>query len=445
MSASAKKPASLRARLLRLLTPLLLVALVVQAWIGYRSTLEEADEIFDYQMQQTALLLDRISPGQAMPLEAMEDGLDELDLYVQAWSAAGLAYASDDRFPLPRLQRDGFTDINVEGEALRVFVSTQSNRQVQVAQEMSARSEIAGELALRTLWPMLALAIALMSIVWAVTTLALRPLVRLREDLSRRAPDALEALEASGLPGEIRPLVEEMNQLMSRMRAAFERERRFVADAAHELRTPLAALQLQNEAIKRSSSEVERGEQLGRQRAGIERATRVVEQLLALARQDSDVSKPVPVDLSTLIRERISALAGMIDHKRLQLTLDVPAHAPVEVPPEPIRQLLSNVLDNAVKFTPEQGQVKVTVRSKGEGRWSVLVEDSGPGIPADERARAFDRFYRASTATAAGSGLGLAIARAAADAIGAGITLGESSMGGLVVQVGLQASADKDS
>jgi two-component system OmpR family sensor kinase len=260
-----------------------------------------------------------------------------------------------------------------------------------------------------------------------------------RKQLASRQADDLSAVSDAGLPDEVRPLVQELNLLFGRVRTAFDTQQNFVADAAHELRTPLAALKLQVQSLERSDSRADSLEArklaISRLSAGIERATRLVEQLLVLARQEASAAPHQPVVLADLARRAVADLIGVAQTKHIDLGLQRADGGEVEGQPEALMILLRNLVDNAIKYTPAGGTVDVSVEAE-QGRLSVTVEDSGPGIPAEERERVFDRFYRVPGSEAAGSGLGLAIIKAIAERHGATLTLGESQrLGGLAATV----------
>ena len=228
------------------------------------------------------------------------------------------------------------------------------------------------------------------------------------------------------------------------MRTAFEAQQHFVADAAHELRTPLAALRLQAQSLDRADTLEARRVAVGRLTAGIDRATRLVEQLLILARQEASAAegtaaKTRPVDLADLARRTAADLAGVAAAKGVDIGVQQADPASVDGHPDALQILLRNLVDNGIKYTPGGGTVDISVLDDGK-RVTVLVEDSGPGIPADERERVFDRFYRVAGSEAAGSGLGLAIIKAIAERHGATLTLDRSErLGGLKAIVSFKA------
>jgi two-component system OmpR family sensor kinase len=256
---------------------------------------------------------------------------------------------------------------------------------------------------------------------------ALRPLERLTGLVKARRVHALEPLSDAQLPDEVRPLVGALNELLARLQAALGRERAFMADAAHELRTPLTALHLQMDMLARASGEAERSAAMERLSAGVQRAIRLVEQMLALAReQPRTPPRRVPVELEPLAREVIAELLPLADAHHIDLGLGVTRPLSVSGDPDALRTLLRNLVDNAVRYGGDGGRVDVSVEDAGSAdapRAALAVTDSGPGIPPEERARVFDRFYRRAGAAPPGSGLGLSIVKAIADAHGATLTL----------------------
>jgi two-component system OmpR family sensor kinase len=273
--------------------------------------------------------------------------------------------------------------------------------------------------------------------IWIIVGRALQPLSRISAALRARSPSALQPLPHHELPDELIPMVGSLNDLLGRLQHALEAQRQFVADAAHELRTPLTAVQLQLQLLKRAGNEEEHAAALERLERGVQRSTHLVRQLLTLARQDPQAppADPSPVDLDRLAHEVVRDYEALAQRKGLSLSLE--SSGPIELlaDREGLRAMLGNLVDNAIRYTPAAGRVTVTVRPRGGGLL-VEVEDTGPGIPADQRDRVFDRFYRAPSLDGAdeGSGLGLAIVRRVADRHRAAIKL-DSGQGGKGLRV----------
>lgn len=435
---------SLRGRLLWFLLAAITIAAVAQATIAYRTALHDADQIFDYHMQQMALSLRSSTPlsnDEARARQEAESAGGNDDMVVQMWSPDGAQmFHSVSRARLPQRAVLGFSNVRANSTTYRVFSIQTSNQTVQVAQDLAVRRNMAGNLALRTLGPIAVMMPILMLVVWWVVSGSLQPVARVRSQVASRQADDLSPVSDTGLPDEVRPLVQELNLLFGRVRTAFEAQQNFVADAAHELRTPLAALRLQAQSLDRADTPEARQVAVGRLTAGIDRATRLVEQLLILARQEATAAegttaKTRPVDLADLARRTAADLAGVAAAKGVDLGLQQADPASVDGQPDALQILLRNLVDNAVKYTPGGGTVDISVLS-GAGTVVVQVEDSGPGIPPEERERVFDRFYRVAGSEAAGSGLGLAIIKAIAERHGAVLTLGSSErLGGLMATV----------
>lgn len=435
---------SLRGRLLWFLLAAITIAAVAQATIAYRTALHDADQIFDYHMQQMALSLRSSTPlsnDEARARQEAESAGGNDDMVVQMWSPDGAQmFHSVSRARLPQRAVLGFSNVRANSTTYRVFSIQTSNQTVQVAQDLAVRRNMAGNLALRTLGPIAVMMPILMLVVWWVVSGSLQPVARVRSQVASRQADDLSPVSDTGLPDEVRPLVQELNLLFGRVRTAFEAQQHFVADAAHELRTPLAALRLQAQSLDRADTPEARQVAVSRLTAGIDRATRLVEQLLILARQEATAAegaatKTRPVDLADLARRTAADLAGVAAAKGVDLGLQQADPASIDGQPDALQILLRNLVDNAVKYTPGGGTVDISVLS-GAGTVAVQVEDSGPGIPPEERERVFDRFYRVAGSEAAGSGLGLAIIKAIAERHGAVLTLGSSErLGGLMATV----------
>lgn len=441
---------SLRGRLLWFLLAAITLAAVAQATIAYRTALHDADQIFDYHMQQMALSLRSSTPlsndEARARMEADSSGGND-DMVVQMWSPDGVQmFHSVSRARLPQRAVLGFSNVRANGVTYRVFSIQTANQTVQVAQDLAVRRNMAGNLALRTLGPIAVMMPILMLVVWWVVSGSLQPVARVRSQVASRQADDLSPVSDTGLPDEVRPLVQELNLLFGRVKTAFDAQQHFVADAAHELRTPLAALRLQAQSLDRADTPEARRVAVGRLTAGIDRATRLVEQLLVLARQEATAAAGAgvaarAVDLADLARRTVADLAGVAAAKGVDLGLQQADPAAVAGQPDALQILMRNLVDNAVKYTPQGGTVDISVQTEGD-KVVVQVEDSGPGIPPDERERVFDRFYRVAGSEAAGSGLGLAIIKAIAERHGATLTLDASArLGGLKAQVAFKLPA----
>jgi two-component system OmpR family sensor kinase len=431
---------SLRGRLLWLLLVAIILTAGAQAVIAYRTARAEADVIFDYQMQQMALSLRPGLPVGGELGETFEKDDDEhFDFVIQVWSADGVrVFQSTRRAELPQRAVLGFSTVQARGSTYRLFSVATGTQVIQVAQDLAARREMAGTLALRTVIPTLVMVPLLMLVVWWVVSASLAPVSRVRRQVATRQADELSELNEADLPDEIHPLVHELNLLFHRVRQAFEAQKSFVADAAHELRSPLAALKLQVQGLRRAADEATREVAINRLNAGIDRATRLVEQLLVLARQQSSPvigAKTAPVDLTGLARQVLADVATAALSRQIDLGLVQADQSMVLGQEEALRILIRNLLDNAIKYTPVGGTVNLAIR-RHEGQTRLSVDDSGPGIAAEDRQRVLDRFYRVAGAEGSGSGLGLAIVKTIADLHQTTLSIDRSeSLGGLCATV----------
>ncbi len=427
---------SLRARLLASLLAGVVLVGVAGGWVVYRNALAEADAFFDYHLRQTALIL-RDEPVEYLLAPQLPPTDASYDFVVQVWSLDGLrVYLSRPHAVLPEITTLGFSTVTTREGRWRVYGVQAMTRVIQVAQPMSVREQRAAQLALQTLKPFALLLPLLALVIWFAVGHALEPLRRLTAQVKARRVEALDALTAVHLPDEVQPLVLALNDLLGRLRAALERERAFMADAAHELRTPLTALHLQMDMLARASGEAERAAAMDTLSTGIQRAIRLVEQMLALARQEPRAERQrAPVRLDELAREIVAELVPPADARRIDLGIAAAQPATVIGDADALRTLLRNLVDNAVRYAAPGGRVDVTVESAPAGP-RITVSDDGPGIPPQERTRVFDRFYRRAGTEPPGSGLGLAIVKTIADAHGATVTLADGPSGkGLAVTV----------
>ena len=442
----APRTYSMRGRLLWLLLIAVALAALVQGAIAYYAASSEADGIFDYHMQQIALALRGGLPPGPLPRH-LAHAVDEadFDFVIQIWSLDGTPeLASSERVELPRQTAPGFSDVTVNGTRYRVFSTRTSAQVIQVAQDLSARQELAGTLVLRIVGPVMLFAPVLMLAVWWVVSRSTRPLLRAREQIASRAAEELSPLATTDIPDEVRPLVDEINLLFGRLAEAFAAQQSFVADAAHELRSPLAALRLQVQSMQRATDTEGRAVAARRLIGGIDRMGRLVDQMLVLARQDAAVDPmgTTQVDLRAIASLAIGDVLAAAHERDIDLGIGQSETVSVSGELEGLRILLRNLLENAIKYTPRGGTIDVAIRIADRSP-VVEIADSGPGIPAEERRRVFDRFYRVvGGSVAPGSGLGLAIVQSVARRHHATISLDESHrLGGLLVTVRFPVSS----
>jgi two-component system OmpR family sensor kinase len=415
---------SIRRQLLLWLLSGLALAVVAAGVRIYTQTLAEANELFDYHLTQMAASLPNDSFGPLLP--SPSNGSEARDgLVVQIWDRNGLQlYFSQPASKLPQRAELGFSTVETPRGSWRVYSALEQNNVVQVAQPMSVRQELAAGMALRALVPLLLLLPVLGILIWLTVGRGLRPLDEMASALGRRTPDSLDALPQGGLPVEIRPLVQAVNDLLARLARALESQKAFVADAAHELRTPLTAVQLQIQLAERAKTDEERQTAFAQLKQGQSRAAHLVQQLLTLARQEPGVAPQVlsPVDLAQVVRLVVSEYAPLAAEKNIDIGISDDRQASVPGDFEALRVMLGNLVDNAIQYTPPGGTVDVALRLR-DGNAVIEVSDTGPGVPEEDRERVFDRFYRRDTAHTSGSGLGLTIVKNIADRHHAGILL----------------------
>ena len=391
-------------------------------WFAVR---HEANELFDYQLRQMALSL----RDQTLQSPAVFPGFD-YDFIVQVWDPDGaLVYLSNQRILLPQAS-SGYVTVPVDGRDWRIFTLSQADKTIQVAAPVSLRRDRATFMAARILIPIL-VAIPLFGLlIWLIVGQGLKPLVAITAAIRRRAPASLEPLPATALPEEVKPMVLELNGLLDRLREALETQKRFAANAAHELRSPLTALSLQIQLVERAQTEEERVAALEHLKAGSKRAARLVEQMLTMARLAPEAAHQAlaPVELDRLAASVLTEFEPLAEAKAIELRLGRMDRAVVIGHEQALHTLARNLIDNALRYTPPGGQV--TVETMSDERAALLqVSDTGLGIPAEERNRVFDRFYRLPDAGAEGSGLGLSIVKQIADAHRAEVVLGDTDDG----------------
>lgn len=433
-----RSPTSLHGRLLWLLLVAIALTALVQGSVTYRSALNEADGIFDYHMKEMAQALQSGLPSSRLSDAGVTlEGDEHFDFVVQVWTNEGLrVFESAAQLALPQRAVMGFSSVPAHGSTYRVFSLQSRDHVIQVAQDMAVRRQMARNLAWRSVWPVAVMAPLLMLLVWWSVSFTLAPLTSVRKQLTQRRADDLSEIEATDLPDELRPLILDLNGLLRRLKRSFEAQGHFVAEAAHELRSPLAALKLQVLSLQRAPDPAARELALGRLGSGIERATHLVEQLLELARQEaSQTTHAQPVVLADVARTVIADMAGPAAQRGVDVGMGAVTDDPVMGQSDALYILMRNLLDNAIKYAPAGGTVDLHI-SRASSTLELCVEDDGPGISEDERERVLDRFYRAENARSEGSGLGLAIVKAIADLHQATIQIDRSPrLGGLRVCV----------
>jgi two-component system OmpR family sensor kinase/two-component system sensor histidine kinase QseC len=425
---------SIRARLLLALILLVAAVSLFAAGVTYRRVLSETSVLFDYQLRQMALSL-RGQISMAPRIEVPPDQGDS-DFVVQIWDVFGTrVYLSRPGLPMLNQVVLGYTDLSLRGEGWRAYGLQTQAGVIQIAQPVRVRENLARAAALRVAIPLMFLLPVMVAFVAWIVGRGLLPIRHVTSELQRRDAHSLAPLTDRELPAEIAPLVSELNRLLARLQRAFSAQREFIADAAHELRSPLTALRLQLQLHDRAPDDSARFAARERLGAAVERAIHLVEQLLTLARSDPGPALPelAAVDLAAAAALGVSDCRVLALARHIDLGLDAEP-SEVQGDADALRTLVRNLVDNAVRYTPEGGRVHVVCRDQSGGAL-LEVEDNGPGIPLEDRTRVFDRFYRQRDATESGTGLGLAIVKAIADRHAARVALSGAASGGLSVSV----------
>ena len=434
---------SLKQRLLALvLTAITLVWLGATAFTYYDAR-EEFDEVLDAHLAQAAALL---------VVQASHD-LDELEtehtpllhkyarrVAFQVWEKGRilrLHSANAPQQPLASIER-GFSDSTIDGQRWRVFGTWNESGEylIYVAERTKEREELARDIASNLLYPLWFSLPLLALLLWVAVMRGLRPLDKLAREVEQREPDNLSALDASSAPREVVPLIERLNRLFVRIDASMQKERRFTADAAHELRTPVAAIKAQVQVARTASGEAERIHALDNAILGCDRAAHLIDQLLTLARIDTlgdEVTEPC--QLRDIAAEVIAAIAPAALGQDVRLELTEGDEVTVRGNPALLQILLRNLIDNAVRHTRLGTSVRINI-SNERGQYCLSVTDNGPGISEPELARVAERFYRPLGTSASGSGLGLSIVKRIAEIHAASLQLAPRKDGnGLCVTV----------
>jgi signal transduction histidine kinase len=435
---------SIRRALMLWLLPLFLAVAAASAAFSYWSYSRMVDAFMDDQMQQLAQSVALHDEPMALP------GVDEARIHkwgayvVQVFEGDGRRLVSSwPQLAVPRLLAPGLQDVRQDGRLWRVYQFTapgDRGRAVQVLQSGTFRAHVAAEHAGTAILPVLVLLPLSMLVLWGIA----RAMSREVQDIARAAASQDEhniaELPQDRVPQEISPLVASFNSLLRRLRDAFTAQRRFVQDAAHELRTPIAAIGLQLENLRTTLPDGACTERFLQLESGVKRAQRVVDQMLRMSRQETTAAEASAlVDLQAQLHESMNTLIALADQRNIDLGLVAPAQAgpntALRCAPGDLRSLLDNLIENALRYTPEGGVVDVRLLNEN-GRPAVEVVDTGPGIPPELLPRVFDRFFRVPGNGAPGSGLGLAIAQGAARRCGLRLTLrNRDDRSGLIARV----------
>ena len=402
------------------------LVLSVVAWHEAKS---EAEELFDAHLAQTAALLVVLSSEESSDLpEELPSHRYARKVAFQIWSDKGKLLARSTTAPREPLtdQTKGFSDRRIDGRNWRIYskVDERHHHRILVAESYEARNAVGKELAKHLLTPLI---IALPTLAFGLVLLMrqrFKPLQRLASSISQRSPDRLDPIASTDVPNEIRPIIEQTNRLLQRVSDSMAQERRFTADAAHEIRTPLAVIRTYAQVAAAATEATERTRALNSVVQASDRATHLLAQLLTMARLDNDALTRhfVNCDLRKIAVDVIAEITPQALEKKVEVMLDEGRAAYVRGEPALLAVLLRNLIDNAVRYSPAETFVAVTIKHV-DGHIRLTVSDQGPGIPEHERERVLSRFTRLGGSDAPGSGLGLSIALRIAQLHGATLVL----------------------
>lgn len=428
---------SIRKRLLWALLLTLIVLATGASCVTYTRARSDVDKLFDYEMKQMVYTL---ATHIASHPELADEPLLRLehDFVTQVWNKDGkLLFSSRPDSGPKNVLSIGFSDYGGPS-GWRTFTTTAGNYILQAAQKQSLRGKLAADIALNAMLPILAIVPLGGIAIWLLLGYGLSPLRHIAREVELRDPALLTPLTFVNQPAEIAPLVKSLNDLLARLDRALRVEREFIADASHELRSPITALQLQIELLETTQDDAQRKELTADIRSGIERFSRLIEQILLLARLDPDYGGTFEtIDLQDSITEIIESLQPLAAAKNIGLTKTISTTASITGDTGSMRALLRNLVDNAIRYTPAYGAVHVELTTSAD-HYQIKVLDTGPGMPEETLGKAFARFYRGAN-DGGGTGLGLAIARRAADRLGARLSLANRHPG-----TGLEATINFD-
>ncbi|SEO06752.1 ATP-binding protein [Pseudomonas sp. NFACC39-1] len=444
---------SIRRRTLTLILGLLFVGLLIITVFNLHDSNHEIAEVYDAQLAQNARLLQGVmrmpmaSTEHAQLYQAFNSALAsavpkvdghpyESKIAFQVWDSKGALLvhtSSAPTFTSPPIA-PGFSDVIDQKERIwRAFVldDTQYGLKIWVGERDDVRADLVDRIVRHTVVPNLIGSLVLAAVIWLAIGWGLKPLVDMAAKLRARHPGSLEPLQLVPLPSELEPMQAALNRVLAQIQELMGRERRFIADAAHEMRTPLAVLRVHAQNLMEAGNEQSRRESLQHLIVGVDRTTRLVNQLLTMARLEPQSGVPAPgvIDLPATVRESLGQMTPWLLSKGLELVLDVSDDiGPVRIDPVSIDIALNNLVTNAANFSPANGLITVRLARQGD-HYELAVEDQGPGIDEAERDRLFERFY--SRGNDQGAGLGLTIVQTIAKRLGGQVRLENRPEGGL--------------
>ena len=388
--------------------------------VAFKSAYDEAHELQDDVLRQVSSFIAQDSLSSNVFSNSGHDRAGDAESHIiikQLGNTPGLLSIHPSTL-------DGLHSLQIDGKQYRAFVKTMnSGERIAISQPKSFRDEIARDSALRTVMPFLFMIPVLLFIVAYLVQKIFQPIKKLSSEIDRRSYQELHSIEEVNLPTELRPFVVAINRLLGRVNQSVVLQRRFIADAAHEMRSPLTALSLQAERIAQVQMSPEAHERMSVLRQGINRNRDLLEQLLTLAKAQSPIVSPEkPTSIQAVFRRVLEDLMPLAEAKHIDIGVEGREDVSVLVGELDLSTVVKNLVANAIRYTPDYGRIDLNVHQK-DGHVIINVRDNGPGIPIQERDRVFEPFYRGLGTNQSGSGLGLAIVRAIAEKIGAEVRL----------------------
>lgn len=449
----ARIVSSLQWRLLLVLTIVVTSIAIIGDILAYQTAFRETQDLQDAQLEQIAHLLDPRSS--ILRKDTQEDlnfpesarTLPKPRVLAQTLDSPYLNILMGDENAVQNLQQlpDGFHNFTTVARHWRVYILTRERERIIIAQRTAYRNHIAKDSALSVVWPFL----ILMPILWLFTAIWIRRLFRATQEMSseltaRNAND-LSPLDTKHVPTEIRPFITALNRLFSQLQAAIEHDKKFISYAAHELRTPITALTLQIARFDEPELTIQEQHKLIEQiKAGIARTEQLLTQLLSMARvqhqQQHLMTDNVQTALMPLLRGLIAELLPLAEQKKQNLSFDISENVYLPVCSNDLYTILKNILGNAIKYTPVDGQICICIRPITDNKTILLIEDNGQGISETERQLVFEPFYRILGNNESGSGLGLAIVKTLCDQWRISISLADSRLQNSEQKPGLAVS-----
>jgi len=437
-------------------------------WLGYKDTQDETSELFDAQLASSARLmlsmvqadkghsdfssiqkyLDENRPLNGEQTNNNKPNLDldsghiyETKLAFQIWDGLGNLILKSKNSPIQPMtnKESGFDNQVFLGQEWRVFSlhSNSPHYQCITAERIDVREDLIGKLSSDLFLLFIVLAPVLSAVMWLAIKQGLSPLQNLASQIGERDASKLDAVSDSHVPKEIKTIAGALNSLLLRLSHAIDREKRITSDAAHELRTPLAAVKLYAELAQKASNKDDRKNAINHVIQGIDRTTHLVDQLLALAKLEPEsFSKNMStLNLNHLVIEETALLAPIAGTKNIEISVNSCDEAFIKADSTSLRLLIRNILSNAITYTQKNGKVEITIILTKEST-DLVIEDNGPGIPVEQCERVFERFYRMENHDAPGCGIGLSIVMRVAELHNAALKMSQPENGtGLIITV----------